>query len=120
MQAERLRVADEDAQDAPTAGKIADRSTRFLVQPRRDEPLERPPAGVDDAQSRVPGTREARRRLDEALEEHVERELRAEGDARFDELLETVAVASHGRTVVAGNPRRESGGFPIVTSGPAG
>ncbi len=68
-------------------------------------------AGVDDAEGRVPRAGEARRRLDEALEERVERELRAECDACFDELLEPVAVAHHERTVIAGNPHRESSGF---------
>ena len=63
---------------------------RLRVDAGRQEALEAVTGAVDDAQRRVAGTGELRSRLDELLEERVERELRAQRDASVDEDAETV------------------------------
>ena len=52
------------------------------VDPGRQEPLEDPSGRVDDAERRVPRVGQLRRGLDDSLEKDVERQLRAECDAR--------------------------------------
>ena len=54
-QAQRLRVADEDAQEAAPAGEVADRAVGRLVDPGREEPLELPAVPVEDAERRITG-----------------------------------------------------------------
>ena len=70
--------------------QIADRRVGLRVDARRQEAFEPGPGLVDDAERRVPGAGELRRRLDELLQERVERELRAERDPRVDEDAQTV------------------------------
>ena len=55
------------------------------VDPGREEPLEALPGAVDHPEGRVTGARQRRRRLDDSLEQGIERELRGERDARLDE-----------------------------------
>ena len=56
-----------------------------------DESLEVRARGVDHAERRVARAGQLRRGLDELLQQRVERELRAERDARVDERAQAVA-----------------------------
>src|SRR5262249_8357282 len=95
-QAQRLRLADEHAEDPAAARQVADRVECLGSDPRGEEALE-PLAGlVDDAARREARSRELGRRLDEALEQSVERELRGERDPRLDEDAEAIAVGRRG------------------------
>ena len=67
-QAQRLRIADEDAEDAAAARKVADRAVRRLVHPRREEPVELPATLVEDAERRVAGAGQLAGGLDHALQ----------------------------------------------------
>jgi hypothetical protein len=92
LQPEGCRVADEHAQDAAPVREISDRGVRCGVDPGREEPLERLAGLVDHAQGRVARRGELRGRLDDPLEQRVERQLGAEGDARVDEHAQAVAL----------------------------
>ena len=82
VQPQRLRVADQDAEDAAAVRKVADRRVRLGVDPRRQEPLERLAGLVDHAEGRVARAGDLRGRLDDALQQRIERELGAERDPR--------------------------------------
>ena len=72
------RVADQHAEDAPAPRELADRGVRLGVDPGRVEALERLPRAVDDAERGVARPGQLGRRLDDPLEERVERELGGE------------------------------------------
>ena len=76
--------------------EVADPSTRRVVDAGREEPLERAARAVDDAQRRIAGVRQRCRCLDDALQQGVERELRAQRDARVDEEVQPVGDARVG------------------------
>ena len=69
VQAERPRVADEDAQDAAPARQVADRRMGLGVDAVRDEALELSAGRVDDAERRVAGAGQLGGRLEEPLEQ---------------------------------------------------
>ena len=52
--------------------RVADASPGRVVDPDGDELLQVGPAGIDHAQSGVPGTHEPRGALDHVTQEHVE------------------------------------------------
>ena len=112
MQPQRLRVPDQDAEDAASMRQIADRRMRLSVDPCRQEPLERLAGPVDHSESCVAGARDLGRGLDDALQQRVERELRAERDARVDEDAKAVelvclgAHATHSRGTAVHQPTR--------------
>ena len=68
-----------------SARQIADRGVRLGVDTRRQEALEARAGLVDDAERRIVRPRQLRGRLDELLQERVQRELRAESDPGIDE-----------------------------------
>ena len=72
-------------QNAAPTREVADRRMRVGVDASRQEALELRAAGVDHAEGSVAGGREVGGGLDEALEEHVERQLRRDRDARLEE-----------------------------------
>jgi hypothetical protein len=74
----RLGVADEDTEDAATDRLVSDRRARSVVYPGGQEPLEPLPRRIDHAERRVASVREPSGRLHDALEQRVERQLRAE------------------------------------------
>src|SRR5215213_8874657 len=72
---------DEDAEDASPAREDADRGVRLLVDPRCQEALEILSAAIDHAERRVARFGQLGGRVDDALQQRVERELGAERDA---------------------------------------
>ena len=97
VQPQRLGVADQDAQDAAPAGKVADRRVRLRVHARRQEALERLARLVDHAEGRVAGAGDLGGRLDDALQQRIEGELGAERDPRVHEDAEPVDLVRLGR-----------------------
>src|SRR5204862_6217201 len=85
VEAQRPRVADQHAEDAAARRQVADLPPRLRVDAGGDEALEARAAGIEYAESGISGTRQRGRGLDHLLEHRVERELRAERDARLDE-----------------------------------
>jgi len=85
VQAQRLRVADEDAEDAAAVRKIADRRARLVVEPSRDEALQRLARRIEDAERGVARAGEGGRRLHELLQNGVERQRRRKRDPGLDE-----------------------------------
>src|SRR5215213_5389481 len=72
---------DEDAEDASPAREDADRGVRLLVDPRCQEALEILSAAIDHPERRVARFGQLGGRVDDALQQRVERELGAERDA---------------------------------------
>jgi len=91
VQPQRLRVADQDAENPPAAWEISDRRMRLGVDAGRQEALQTRPRLVDHPQRRIPRSGQLHGGLDELLQERVQRERRAEGDAGIDERAEAVA-----------------------------
>ncbi len=85
MEAERLRVSDQHAENAPAARQVADRRMCLGVDPRRQEPLEPRAAVVDDAECGVLRAGEGGSGLDESLQEHVERQLGGDRDGGYEQ-----------------------------------
>ena len=101
---QRPRVADEDAEDAAATRKLPDRRVGFRIDPVRHEALQRGSRPVDDAERRVTGAGDPCRRLDDPLEERVERELRVDGDDRLDERSQTVWLLSRCHLPIVSEP----------------
>ena len=98
VEPQRLRVADQNAQDAAPVRQITDRRVCVSVDSCRQESLERLAGPVDHAESCVAGAGDLGRRLDDALKQCVERKLRAERDARVHEhaqAAELVCLGAH-------------------------
>ena len=72
MQTERLRIADQDAEDPTAVGEVADALPRLLVDTGRQEALECAPGRVDDTERRVLRARQLGGGLDDPLEDAVE------------------------------------------------
>ena len=85
VQAQRLRLADEHAEDAAPARQVADRGMGLLVDAGGEEPLEALARAIDDAERRVARFGQLGGRLGEALEQRVERELGGERDPGVDQ-----------------------------------
>ena len=123
---ERLGLPDQDAEDPPSSGQVADRRVSLRVDARRQEAFETGAGLIDDAERRVPGAGELRRRLDELLEEGVEGELRAQRDPCVDEdaqsvercLLRHQPPGNRGASVDA--PRRPVRGESAAAGGACG
>src|SRR5437763_538564 len=81
-EAEWGRLADQDAENALAAWKLADRSVRLRIDAGGQEPLQLRAAAVDHAERRVAGPGDLRGRLDETLQEGLERQLRCNRDTR--------------------------------------
>ena len=83
--AQRARVADQDAEDAPAAGQVADRPMRGGIDPGGQEALELPAVGVEHAERRVPRPCQRAGRLDDTLQDGVVVELRQDLAADVDQ-----------------------------------
>ena len=68
VQAERLRFAEQHAEDAAALRQLADRRLHVRVDPVGDEALEPRPGWVDHAERRVARPGQLRRRLQQPLE----------------------------------------------------
>jgi len=67
VQAQRVRIADQHAEDAAPAREVADRPVRGLVDARGEEPLELGALLVEHADGRVARARELARHLEQAV-----------------------------------------------------
>ena len=85
VEPERRVLADEDSEDPPPTRKVADRSVRLGIHARGEEALELGTASVDHAERGIARGRELGSRLDQALQEGVERQLGRERDPGLDE-----------------------------------
>src|SRR5438876_9310448 len=85
VEPERVRVADQHAEDAPSARQVTDRSVRLGVDTGGEEALEPRAARIEHAERRVARTGERGGGLDELLEDGLERQLRGKGDPGRDE-----------------------------------
>ena len=112
VEPQRLRVADQDAEDAAPMRQIADRGVGVRIDPGRQEALERLPSPVDHAESCVASVGDLRGSLDDPLQQRVERKLGAERDAGVHENAQTaelVRFAAH-RSILAQKPLESSCG----------
>ncbi len=110
FETERARVADQGAEDAPPLRELPDPVHRLFVDAGVHEALELGPGLVDDSERRIPGLRQRGGGLDELLQQVVERQLGAEGDAGSDEPSQAVGLG-HG-AIIAARPRRLCGEVP--------
>ncbi len=72
------RVGDQDPEHPSATRKFSDRPVGLLVDAERDEALERLAVLVENADRRVPGAGQLPPGLEDALEHHVQLELRHE------------------------------------------
>ena len=79
--------------------EVADGSLRLRVDACDDELLERLTAGIDDAQRRIAGSGQLSGRLDDSLEDGVERQLGRECDTRVHDCSQAIHV---GHAVIMG------------------
>ena len=89
-QPQRLAVADQHAEDAAAARQVADRRLRLVVDADGDELLEPGPEPVDHAERAVARAGQLDRRLDQALQQRLERELGAERDPDLDQTPQAI------------------------------
>ncbi len=82
---ERSRIHDQDAEQPTAARQVADRLLGLHVDPRRVEGFEAATGTVDHAERRVPRLGEVGGRLDDVLQQGVERQLRVERDPGVDQ-----------------------------------
>ncbi len=112
LQPQRARVADQGAEDAAAARKVADLGHRLGVDTGVDEALEPRARLVDHAERGVAGAGQGGGRLGQLPQQIVQRELRAERDAGSDESLQALLLLGRsGHWVDAtaarpGSPRR--------------
>ena len=90
------RLADEKSEDASPAWKVADCRPRLGIDPGREEPLERGARSVDYTKRSVVRARQLGGRLGDPLQDHIERQLRAERDAGIDECAHSGVHIPHG------------------------
>jgi hypothetical protein len=95
-EAQRLPLADQHAEDPTAAREVADRRARLLVDADGDELLEPSSRRIDDAERSVARPGQLRSRLDQLLEERLERQLGAECDTGLDEDAEPVGRGDRG------------------------
>ena len=70
-QPQRLRLPDQDAEYASAARQIADRRARLLIDPERQELLERGPLLVEDSERRVACSGDLARRRQNPIEDSL-------------------------------------------------
>ena len=80
-----MGLSDQGAEQAMTGRGIPERSPRFGRDADGDELLDPLAVGREDAKRPVPRIGELGRHLHDAKKDHVERELRSEDHAGFDE-----------------------------------
>ena len=72
---QRLRVLDQDAEDASTAGEVADLVAGLVIDPPRDEPLELLTVLVQHTERGIPGAGQLARDCEHALQQRFEVQL---------------------------------------------
>ena len=95
VEPKRPGVLDESAEDPPADGQVTDLLRCGLVEATVDEALEPFPGAVDDAERHVAGARQAYRRLEQLLENGLERELGGQQDADLDESPQPLFLCDH-------------------------
>ena len=109
-----LRVADQHAEDASPARPLADQPLGVRVDAGDEEALEPCSRRIDHPERGVAGVGQLGRRLGDALEHRVERELAADGDACLDQRAEALLHGAIIRRTTKGGRSR-----PSVASGVA-
>src|SRR3954468_4864503 len=104
VEAQRPGIADQDTEDAAAPRKVADCRLGLLVEPGRDEAFERAARLVDHAERCVLSLGQPGGRLDDLLEERVERQLRVERNARLEQLPQTRIAPRRGLHASEGTP----------------
>ena len=88
VEADRLRVLDEQPQDPAAARQVADQvSASCSSIPVVTKSTSVSPVGGDDAQGAVPGTGQLGRRLDDPAQDGVQVEVGRDRHDRFEERL---------------------------------
>jgi hypothetical protein len=85
LEAQRVRVRDQRAEDAPPGRQVADDGARFLVDAMRDEPLKARARGIDHPESRVLRAGHLGSGLDDPLQHTVERQFGVNGETGLDQ-----------------------------------
>jgi hypothetical protein len=96
---DRARFSKKNAENAVVTREIADASSRRVVHPRRDEPVEVRPGAVEDPERREARCDEPCRHLHGPLEDIVQRSLGADRHTRLDKApksLLSVGDCGHG------------------------
>ena len=88
VEAQSPCVADQHAEDAASAWQIADGGEGLSVKAGCDEALQRPARLVDHSESRIARVGQRGGRLDDLLQEGVERQLGIERDAGLEQLAQ--------------------------------
>src|SRR5215211_6892696 len=85
VQAQHLRLADEDAEDPPSPRQVADFRMRLRIDSRRDEALELSATRIDYSKRRVARLGQFGCSLDQSLKQRLEREFRRKSDASLEQ-----------------------------------
>jgi hypothetical protein len=116
VEPQRPRVGDQRAEDAAPARQFADDGARLRGEAGRQEPLESRAGRVDDAEGGVARAGDGGGGLDDVLEERVERELGAEGDAGLDEPAQPSLGLGRGHSKISRVSRGTSTGRVVSTA----
>src|SRR5919202_1076949 len=120
VQAQRPRIADQDAEDPVAARQVPDGTVGLLVDAERDEPLETLAAVVEDAERGIPRARELLGDLEDTVQEPLDIELGYERTPHIEQAEEALLAEdrlSHGTR----DPNRLAGSRrPYSTPTPRG
>ena len=94
LEPQRARLLDQQPEDPPAAGEIADRPVRVGIDPGGDEALELLPAIVEHADGRVARAGDLASDVEQLLEHRLDVELGDEAATRIDQSPEAELVKS--------------------------
>jgi hypothetical protein len=86
----RLRIVDQQSEDAPAAREIADRSVAVLIDAACQEALELAPAVIENAERRITGASYLAGRLEQLVEHGLQVQLRDERPPDVDQAVKAV------------------------------
>ena len=86
LQTERMRVPDQQPEDALAQRQVADRCVLLVGEPTGDE-VDQPPSVTDHSQRAVPGSGDPARRDHGPIEHAVQVEVGADRDHRVQQCL---------------------------------
>ena len=99
VQAQRLRVADQDAEDTAAAGQVADLAVRLGVDAGGEEALQPLAALVEHADRGVAGARHVARGLEQPLEHDLAVELGDQRAAGVEQAAEAAFIHAGASTL---------------------
>ena len=111
VEAKRRRVTDQDAEDPAATREVAYGFLRRVVDAGDYEALELLPAGVDDAEGGIACARQRSNRLDDALQDGVERKLGGNGDRRVQDRAQPLLFGLRHARGMVGGPQARIAGF---------